>query len=43
MSAIWDIFVASVMSLLFATMRIALFCFLWGVVLMALPTILRAL
>ncbi len=39
----WDIFVASVMTLLFGTMRIALFCFLWVLLLMAVPTIFGGL
>lgn len=37
----WDIFVASVMSLLFATARMALFCFFWVLLLMAVPTIIQ--
>jgi hypothetical protein len=36
----WDIFVASVMTLLFASLRMALFAFFWLLLLMAVPTIL---
>ena len=39
----WDIFVASVMSLFFATARVALFCLFWVLLLMAVPTILQYL
>jgi hypothetical protein len=39
----WDIFVATVMTLLFGTMRIALFCFFWLLLLMTAPTILSVL
>jgi hypothetical protein len=42
-SAIWDVFVASVMTLLFGTMRIAMFCVFWLLLLMAVPTILSVL
>ena len=43
MSAIWDIFVATAMSLLFATARMALFAFFWLLLLMAVPTIIQYL
>jgi hypothetical protein len=39
----WDIFVASLMTLLFGTMRIALFCVFWLLLLMTAPTIFGVL
>ncbi len=43
MSAMWDMFVAYVLTVIFASLRIALFFFFWGLLLMAVPTILRVL
>ena len=43
MSAMWDIFIATVMTFLFGTMRIALFCIFWVLVLIAVPTIFGVL
>jgi hypothetical protein len=39
----WDYFVAYIMTVLFASLRIALFAFFWLVLLMAVPTILKVL
>lgn len=39
----WDMFIASVMTVLFASLRIALFCFFWVLLLMAVPTMLQHL
>ena len=36
----WDTLMASIMAILFASLRIFLFFFFWGLLLMALPTIL---
>jgi hypothetical protein len=39
----WDMFVAYVMSVLFASLRIAIFFIGWLVLLMAVPTAIRYL
>ena len=39
----WDMFIAYVMTILFASLRIALFFFFWGLLLFALPTAIRYL
>lgn len=41
MSAMWDMFIATTMTLLFASLRIALFAFFWLLLLMAVPTIIQ--
>ncbi len=38
-----DTLMAYIMTVLFASLRVALFCFFWGLLLMAAPTILRFL
>lgn len=43
MSAMWDMFIAYIMTVLFASLRIALFFIFWGLLLMVVPTILRVL
>lgn len=42
-SAMWDMFIATIMTVLFASLRVALFCFFWVLLLMAVPTILSVL
>jgi hypothetical protein len=39
----WDTFIASIMAVLFGSLRIALFFFFWGLLLFALPTVIRYL
>ena len=39
----WDYFVAYIMTVLFASLRIALFAFIWILLLMAVPTIIQYL
>lgn len=39
----WDYFVAYIMTVLFASLRVALFFFFWGLLLMVVPTIIRVL
>lgn len=43
MSAMWDVFIAYLLTVMFASLRIALFFLLWGLMLMAVPTIIRYL
>lgn len=37
----WDMFMAYVMTILFASLRIVLFFFFWGLLLMAVPAIIQ--
>ena len=39
----WDMLVAGILTVLIGSLRIALFFFFWGLLLMAVPTILMAL
>lgn len=39
----WGMFIATIMTALFASMRMALFAFFWVLLLMALPTIIQYL
>jgi hypothetical protein len=39
----WDMFIAYVMTVMFASLRIALFFFFWGLLLFTLPTVIRYL
>ncbi len=38
-----DTFIAALLTVMFGSLRIALFAFFWGLLLMAVPTILRVL
>jgi len=42
-SAMWDTFMAYCLTVMFASLRVALFCLFWGLLLMAVPTLIRYL
>jgi hypothetical protein len=39
----WDMFIAYCLTVMFASMRIALFAFFWGLMLMAVPAAIHHL
>jgi hypothetical protein len=42
-SAVWDMFIASILTMIFASLRIAIFFIGWLVLLMAVPAVIRYL